>query len=69
MLPKFKFESPLPLKDVLTSLGVQSAFSRRADFSALSDRAIYVSDAVHKAVIEVHTVLFAVYTIYAQILW
>ncbi|KXZ55632.1 hypothetical protein GPECTOR_2g1182 [Gonium pectorale] len=52
-LPKFKVTSQLSLKPVLKSLGVQAAFSPGADFSRMAERGLFVSDAVHKAVVEV----------------
>eukprot|EP00198_Chlamydomonas_reinhardtii_P006645 XP_001695981.1 flagellar associated protein, protease inhibitor-like protein [Chlamydomonas reinhardtii] len=52
-LPKFKVESQLSLKTVLHKLGVKQAFGGSADFSRLSDTKMFVSDVVHKAVVEV----------------
>ncbi|OON21359.1 serine proteinase inhibitor, partial [Opisthorchis viverrini] len=55
-LPRFKLSEThqLDMKTLLQSMGVQSIFDATADFSNLSDdQNIYVSDLVHKAVIEV----------------
>ena len=52
-IPKFKFEYKLKFKEDLNSLGIATAFSRdNADFSKMSTKPLYVSDAVHKANID-----------------
>lgn len=52
-VPKFKIEYGIKeLNDSLTSLGMASAFSDRADFTGIAD-SIYISRVLHKAVIEV----------------
>nr|AHZ96593.1 serine proteinase inhibitor 3 [Clonorchis sinensis] len=55
-LPRFKLSElpPLDMKTMLQLMGVKSIFDQTANFSNLSpDPNIYVSDLVHKAVIEV----------------
>jgi len=52
-IPKFKFSYDLKLKDDLVNLGIEDAFDAElADFSAMSQRPLYVSAALHKADIE-----------------
>ncbi|GIM08522.1 hypothetical protein Vretimale_12536 [Volvox reticuliferus] len=54
IMPKFKVATAISLKPVLQSLGVESAFSPgAADFSRMVDFGAFVSDVVHKAVVEV----------------
>lgn len=56
-LPKFKCEYELSMNDVLSGLGMPSAFdSKTADFSGLgksSDGNIYIGDVLHKTLISV----------------
>ncbi|KRZ74156.1 Leukocyte elastase inhibitor C, partial [Trichinella papuae] len=54
--PKFKLEETLPLKQILLQLGLTSMFDHSmADFSMMTgDRSVIVSDAFHKAFIEVN---------------
>ena len=56
-LPRFKIEpgDPLRLRDVLSSLGMASAFGGAADFTGMApaSEAIRISEAVHKAFIAV----------------
>jgi len=54
-MPKFTFETPLGLKDMLVEMGMQDAFDRdRADFSGMDGtHLLYVGDALHKAFIAV----------------
>jgi len=56
LLPKFKIESTMELKDNLENLGVKDAFSfEKADLSGISGkRDLVLSDAIHKAFIEVN---------------
>jgi len=55
LLPKFKIESTMELKENLEHLGVTDAFSvQDADLSGISgSRDLFLSDAIHKAFIEV----------------
>ncbi|KXZ55631.1 hypothetical protein GPECTOR_2g1181 [Gonium pectorale] len=53
-LPRFKASTSLTLGPVLKSLGVRAAFTPGvADFSRMADPGLFVSDIVHKAVVEV----------------
>jgi serpin B len=53
-MPKFETTKALNLKKILTSLGMTDAFSRKADFSGMEPRKeLFISDAVHKAFIDV----------------
>jgi len=53
-LPKFKIVKEIPLKEILQTHGVTDLFSRRkADLSGFSAEELYVSEAAHKAVLEV----------------
>lgn len=53
-LPKFKVETGLSLKQILSEMGMPVAFSNLADFSGISGRNnLKLSDAFHKAFIEV----------------
>jgi serpin B len=51
--PKLSIEASVPLKSRLQELGMQQAFGDGADFSALSDGPISISDAFHKATIAI----------------
>lgn len=54
-MPKFTFETEVPLVDVLKNMGMKKAFTNAADFSdmLISDEQISISDAIHKAFIKV----------------
>ena len=52
-LPKFKFESEIPLVEILKNLGLTKMFKSGANFKGISYMPLRVSDAVQKAVIEV----------------
>jgi len=53
-LPKFTLLSPsLTLKEVLSSLGLRTAFSQYADFSGMTKEPLYFSEVFHKAFIAV----------------
>lgn len=53
-IPRFKIEYGVKeLKNVLVSMGMEEAFSLKAKFNGISDSEIYISDVLHKAVIEV----------------
>jgi serpin B len=54
-LPKFKFETPLPLAQHLKTLGMDVAFSSAADFSGISSTLqLAITDVLHKAMIDVN---------------
>ena len=56
-LPKFKTERRYELKDILTGLGLVSAFSNNADFSAMIDNKdlkLKIDAVIHKTFIEVN---------------
>lgn len=54
-LPKFKFGYSRSLKNHISSMGVSSIFGSNADLSGIAPtNELYVSDVVHKAVIEVN---------------
>ncbi|XP_071872225.1 serine protease inhibitor 3/4-like isoform X2 [Bombus fervidus] len=52
-LPKFKMQSMLGLNGILKKMGLTDAFTV-ADFSAISDKALYISRVIQKAYIEVN---------------
>ncbi|XP_036887286.1 plasma serine protease inhibitor isoform X2 [Sturnira hondurensis] len=53
-LPKFSMEGSYQLEEVLPKLGIRDIFTSQADLSGLSNHSnIYVSEMVHKAVVEV----------------
>ncbi|KAI9552141.1 hypothetical protein GHT06_022478 [Daphnia sinensis] len=55
VIPKFKFESSPDLKRVLRSVGIIDLFNSDADLSGISgSKELYVSDAYHRAFIEVN---------------
>jgi len=56
-IPRFEFSYQLDFKNDLMDLGIEEAFDKRADFSKMSfakekGEYLYVSEAIHKAVIE-----------------
>ena len=52
--PKLTIEAEVPLKERLIALGMRSAFEEgSADFSALTDASVVVSDAFHRATISI----------------
>jgi serpin B len=54
-LPKFKLEHQYSLKDVLSAMGMPTAFSGAAEFSGMDGaQDLYISDVYHKAYIEVN---------------
>lgn len=52
-LPKFTCEFGLTLNDVLSGLGMPTAFTGQADFSRMSDTGQYISAVIHKTYIQV----------------
>ena len=54
-LPKFKMTSEFQMNNVLTSMGIPSAFdARRADFSGMNGKKdLYISAVIHKAFVDV----------------
>ncbi len=53
-LPKFKFDAPLGLKDILIELGMEDAFTARADFSRIDGaRDLVIADVLHKGFVAI----------------
>ncbi len=53
-MPKFEFDARFSLKESLAALGMPQAFSGEADFSGMTgDRALFISEVVHKAFVAV----------------
>ncbi|CAL1546575.1 unnamed protein product [Lymnaea stagnalis] len=52
-LPKFKLTASMELAESLKKMGMPTAFSDRANFSGITDRRIYISRVVQKAVVDV----------------
>lgn len=55
-LPKFEFKYSSNLKKVLSKMGMESCFGAKADFSALSEAPLFISDVIHKTFIKVDEV-------------
>ena len=54
MIPKFKIESKINLKDILSNLGMEKMFQpSTAGLHGISDEVLFVSDVIQKAFIEV----------------
>ena len=54
-MPKFEFESEFSLKDTLTGMGMEDAFTENADFSGMTGNPeLFISDVVHKAFVAVN---------------
>jgi len=49
LLPKFEMEETIYLKDTLSALGMETAFTGDANFSQISDTQLFISDVLHKA--------------------
>jgi len=53
-LPKFQFEAPLGLRDVLQGLGMIAAFTQAADFSGIDGtRELQITDVLHKGFVSI----------------
>jgi len=53
-MPKFKYESSFGLKEALSALGMDVAFTDDADFSGMNGkRELFIQDVLHKAFISV----------------
>ncbi len=52
-LPKFKVSSNLSLNRTLAALGMRDAFTESANFSGITDEPLWISAAVHQALVEV----------------
>jgi serpin B len=53
-LPRFKLDYDVILNDPLKALGMRQAFSNRADFSAMADEPLFVSEVKQKSFVEVN---------------
>ncbi len=53
-LPRFSFDSRLPLTNTLKKLGLTTAFNQQANFSALSKEPLLISTVLQKAIIRVN---------------
>ena len=54
MIPKFKIESKINLKNILSNLGMEKMFQPSiTGFKGISDEVLFVSDVIQKAFIEV----------------
>lgn len=55
VIPKFRSELQINLRQELTSMGMGTAFSRHADLSGMTgEKNLYVDEVIHKAFIEVN---------------
>jgi serpin B len=53
-LPKFRFDAPLGLKEVLVALGMTDAFNEAADFSGIDGtRNLLIQDVLHKGFVSI----------------
>lgn len=53
-LPKFRAESEFSLRQALSTMGMPTAFTSRADFSGIDPKGrLAISEAVHKAFVDV----------------
>lgn len=54
-LPKFKIENSIDLKEPMNKLGVREVFSNKANLAGITSfKNVYVSQAVHKAFLDVN---------------
>jgi serpin B len=54
VLPRFKLDYDVTLNDPLKALGMRQAFSNGADFSAMADEPLFVSEVKQKSFVEVN---------------
>ncbi len=52
-MPKFSYDYDLEMKDVLAALGMPTAFTYNANFSAMSNHDLHIGSVIHKTFIEV----------------
>jgi serine protease inhibitor len=52
-IPRFSYDTGMSLKDVLTAMGMEKAFSGEAEFWSMSDTPLYIDEVMHKTRIEV----------------
>jgi serpin B len=52
-LPKFTFSPELRLKEIVSSLGMRTVFTRNADFSGMAKEQLFFSEVFHKAFIAI----------------
>ena len=53
-IPKFRYDCSFYMKNILSSLGMPSAFTYNADFSSVSkEPSIFIEDIIHKTFIDV----------------
>ena len=52
-LPKFKLENSFDLNETLKNLGLQEAFTNKADFSKISKLPTAISKVIHKTAIDI----------------
>ena len=56
-IPKFRYDYSMGMNDILKNLGIEDAFDRdKADFSNMTNEAVYINNVVHKSFIEVDEV-------------
>jgi serpin B len=54
-MPKFKLKTTYSLEKTLSDMGMQNAFTQRADFSGINgEGSIYINSVLHKAFVEVN---------------
>lgn len=51
-IPKFKYDTSLDMKKILTDMGISKIFTEEADFSALTNSHLKIDDVLHKTYIE-----------------
>jgi serpin B len=52
-LPRFKMETEFKLKPVLCALGMELAFTTKADFSGICGEVLMIDEVIHKACVEI----------------